>query len=86
MMMDFKVSSHTKEGTCTVADYFARQFPFHNQAWIRYRLDQGMTTVNFEKVDPDSYVKPGDLVAGMSHFHEHPVLDWPIKIVYEDDV
>ena len=42
--------------------------------------------VNFVRASLDQVLHEGDLVTHLQHLHEHPVLDWPIKVIYEDQV
>ncbi len=42
--------------------------------------------VNFLPAHLDQKLYTGDLLTNIHHQHEHPVLDWPIQVIYEDDV
>lgn len=46
---------------------------------------KGFVWVNFIPSGPDRLVQNGDFLTSLSHFHEDPVFDDPIDIIYEDD-
>lgn len=44
-----------------------------------------MLTINGENVTTETIIKNGDIIGHKIHRHEPPVIDSPIKIVYETD-
>ena len=41
--------------------------------------------VNFERKSPDDFIFEGDFFTSLNHYHEDPVLDEPIDIIFENE-
>lgn len=69
----------------TLLDHILHEFPFQNRRYIEFKIRKGLIQVNTENVNSDYVLKLDDYVSNLVHFHEHPVLDYPIDVIYEDD-
>jgi hypothetical protein len=41
--------------------------------------------VNFERRNPDDLIQEGDYFTSLNHYHEDPVLDEPIDVIFENE-
>lgn len=69
----------------TVAGYFTDRFPYLSREEWTDRILDGRITVNGERVDPDSLLKPHDYIVTRMGIREEPPADRTLDVVYEDD-
>ena len=41
--------------------------------------------MNFERRSPDDLIQEGDYFTSLNHYHEDPVLDEPIDVIFENE-
>ncbi|KAI9303330.1 pseudouridine synthase [Cunninghamella echinulata] len=69
----------------TILDVFTTEFRDRSEVYYRYAIEKGLLTINGENVTTETIIKNGDIIGHKIHRHEPPVIDSPIKIVYEAD-
>ena len=77
---------HDLKEPITLVDYFVSLLgePFADYQNLRVKL--GLVFVNMEKATSTNQIlHEGDYVSSLIHYHERPVLDQKIKIIFEDD-
>ncbi len=84
-MLDTLVNLRTGTNR-TLEEHMTHLFPFHNPDWLRFQVRRGHVQVNFRLASLGQPLRHGDLVTHLKHQHEPPVLDWPIDVIYEDQV
>uniref|UniRef100_T1JX68 Pseudouridine synthase n=2 Tax=Tetranychus urticae TaxID=32264 RepID=T1JX68_TETUR len=69
----------------TIFDVYQREFRAIDKQKLLDRFAKGYIKVDDETVSPDYILKDNDLITGIVHRHEMPVIGLPLKIVHEDD-
>ncbi|CAO3626613.1 unnamed protein product [Cunninghamella blakesleeana] len=69
----------------TILDIFTTEFRDRSEVYYRYAIEKGLITINGKNITCDTIIKNSDIIGHKIHRHEPPVIDTPIKIVYEED-
>ncbi len=70
----------------TLLELMKKTFPFQAMDWFRFKASRGLILLNLKRCRPETLVRRGDYLTNLIHMHEHPALDLPIKVIYEDKV
>ncbi|XP_053213666.1 pseudouridylate synthase RPUSD2-like [Panonychus citri] len=68
-----------------IVDVYQKEFRSINNGSLLERFSKGLIRVDDEPVSPDYILKDNDLITGLVHRHEMPVIGLPLKIVHEDE-
>ena len=52
--------------------------------YLKQFLNLSCFQVNFERKSPEDFVEEGDFFTSLNHYHEDPVLDEPIDVIFEN--
>jgi 23S rRNA-/tRNA-specific pseudouridylate synthase len=69
-----------------LGEYYKYLLGDHYAEYHNLRIKLGLISINLENAtSTEQIVQQGDYISSLIHYHERPVLDQKIEIIYEDD-
>ena len=70
----------------TIREYYKNWLGDDYAEYHKLRIKLGLISINLDNaISTEQVVKQGDYITSLVHYHERPVLDEKIEIIYEDD-
>ena len=69
----------------TIREYYKNWLGDDYAEYHKLRIKLGLISINLDNaISTEQVVKQGDYITSLVHYHERPVLDEKIEIIYED--
>jgi len=76
---------HNLKKPMTIGEYFKYFIGVNYAEYHNLRIKLGLISINLENaISAEQIVRQGDYISSLIHYHERPVLDEKVEIIYED--